>query len=429
MIRGRHAAIATFLAAGAAMGMFACGTSATHDGSVPNRRPVHLVRPATSPLSAMALLGRAIFYDSSLSATGRLSCASCHRPDNAYGPSAGQTVGTANGIVRSVPSLSYADRAPAFGIGLTMSDADEVPTSAPVAGSSDAKVAGAQRPDSLVARGGLFWDGRVNTLQDQAMGPLFNPSEMGQRDVASVRDRLRAASYAKSFVTLFGGRIFDEPLRLVDEAMFAVARYEIEDPSFHPYDSKYDAYLEGSAPLTAAEWRGLQAFEDPKRGNCAACHPSGARSDGRPPAFTDFEYEALGVPAGTTAAVDLGACGPLRRDLEAQTQFCGLFRTPSLRNTATRTAYFHNGAFQTLDQVVVFYAFRDTRPELAYRGQPSSLPKAYSANLDTTDAPFGRRRGQPAMTEQDMRDIVAFLRTLTDGFAPPVSNHSRPPGI
>ena len=429
MSRSGHAAIAGLLAVVAAAGTLACGSFAAHDGSVPNRRPARLVRPATSPLSSMALLGRAIFYDSSLSANRHLSCASCHRPGNAYGPSPGQPVGTANGIVRAVPSLRYADRAPAFGIGLTMSDADEVPASPPVAGSSNAKVAGAQRPDSLVARGGLFWDGRVNTLQDQAMGPLFNPSEMGQRDLASVRDRLRAASYAQTFVTLFGPRIFDEPLRLVDEAMFAVARYEIEDPSFHPYDSKYDAYLEGRAPLTAAEWRGLQAFEDPKRGNCAACHPSRARGDGLPPAFTDFEYEALGVPAATTTGADLGACGPLRTDLEAQKQFCGLFRTPSLRNTATRTAYFHNGAFQTLDQVVAFYAFRDTRPDLAYRGQPSSLPKAYAANLDTTDAPFGRRRGQPAMTEQDMRDIVAFLRTLTDGFASPASNHSRPPGI
>jgi cytochrome c peroxidase len=334
----------------------------------------------------------------------------------------GQAIDTSNSIVRAIPSLRYADRAPSFGIELTKSDADEVPTAAPVAGSREAKVAGSQRSDSMVARGGLFWDGRVNTLQDQAMGPLFNPSEMGQRDVALVRDRLRSASYAQGFVALFGVRIFDEPTRLVDEAMFAVARYEIEDPSFHPYDSKYDAYLEGRASLTAAEWRGLHAFEDPKRGNCAACHPSRPRGDGLPPTFTDFEYEALGVPAGTKSATDLGACGPLRRDLRSQSQFCGMFRTPSLRNSATRTSYFHNGAFQTLDEVVAFYAFRDTRPELAYRGRPSSLPMAYAANLDTTDAPFGGKRGQPAMTDQEMRDIVAFLRTLTDGFAAPASN-------
>jgi cytochrome c peroxidase len=369
----------------------------------------------------MALLGREIFYDSSLSAGGHVSCASCHRPTNAYGPDDRSPIVATNGVVRAAPSLRYADRAPTFGIGPAVSDADDTTFASPRGPSSRGiKVAGTQRPDTLVARGGLFWDGRVNTLQDQAMGPLFNPNEMGQRDVRSARDRLLASGYADRFKTLFGRGIFDDPARLVDEAMFAVARYQIEDPSFHPYDSKYDAYLEGRASLTAAEWRGLQAFEDPKRGNCAACHPDRPRRDGLPPVFTDYEYEALGVPGDTMGArLDLGACGPFRNDLAAQRQYCGVFRTPSLRNAATRTTFFHNGAFQSLDQVVAFYAFRDTRPDLAYHGRPSALPSTYGTNLDTTDAPFGRARGQqPAMTEQDMRDIVSFLRTLTDAARP-----------
>jgi cytochrome c peroxidase len=246
------------------------------------------------------------------------------------------------------------------------------------------------------------------------MGPLFNPNEMGNRDARSVRDRLQQASYAKQFVALFGADIFAQPDRLVDEAMFAVARYQIEDSSFHPYDSKYDAYLEGRATLTASEWRGLQAFEDPKRGNCAACHLDRARGDGLPPVFTDYEYEALGVPGDLTR--DLGACGPLRTDLKAQPEYCGKFRTPSLRNTATRTAFFHNGVFSTLEDVLAFYNFRDTKPEMVYHG----AALADRRNLDTVDAPFSRRRGQQSpMTDQEMRDVVAFLRTLTDGYVAP----------
>lgn len=401
-------------------GATACD-SAPHDTGVANPHPVRLVRPPSAPLSAMALLGREIFDDSALSSSGQRSCASCHRPDHAYAAADRATAVLGADVVRAVPSLRYAYRAPPFGVGPELSDVDDSASLAPRdTGAHGIKVAGAVRSDTMIAHGGLFWDGRANTLQDQAMGPLFNPNEMGNRDAASVGDRLRRARYAPQFVTLFGADIFAQPARLVDEAMFAVARYQIEDPSFHPYDSKYDAYLEGRATLSTSEWRGLQAFEDPKRGNCAACHLDRARSDGLPPMFTDYEYEALGVPIDTTRknpATDLGACGPLRTDLRTETRYCGLFRTPSLRNTATRTAFFHNGVYSTLDEVLAFYNFRDTKPESVYRG---TTPIPDRRNVDTVDAPLNRKRGQqPPMTDQEMRDIVAFLRTLTDGFVAP----------
>jgi len=368
----------------------------------------------------MALLGRAIFFDSSLSASGRRSCASCHDPNAAYA-SADLPVGS-EGVVRAIPTLTYAYRTPNFGTGPDVSDVDEPsPPPRAAANRGTAKIAGAARPETTIARGGLFWDGRVNTLQSQAMGPLFNPNEMGNRDAESASARLQHAPYAPRFAELFGADIFAQPSRLVDEAMFAVARYQIEDPSFHSYDSKYDAFLEGRAKLSAGEFRGLEAFDDPKRGNCAACHIDRPRGDGLPPVFTDYEYEALGVPNDTArarSAVDLGACGPLRTDLRSETRFCGQFRTPSLRNVATRTRFFHNGVYRTLDDVLAFYNFRDTHPARIYPAG-SSLPPEYRANLDTTDAPFGRAPGQrPAMTDQDMRDIVAFLHTVTDGYHP-----------
>ncbi|MGH7618871.1 MAG: cytochrome-c peroxidase, partial [Gemmatimonadaceae bacterium] len=152
-------------------------------------------------------------------------------------------------------------------------------------------------------------------------------------------------------------------------------------------------------------------------------------ADGRPPMFTDFEYEALGVPRNLATATgargpDLGLCGPARTDLATQTTFCGMFRTPSLRNVATRAAFFHNGEARTLDEVLRFYAFRDTRPDLVYprdaAGVPArfdDLPAPYRTNIDVADPPFNRKPGDPPpMSSSEMRDIIAFLKTLTDGY-------------
>jgi cytochrome c peroxidase len=419
-------------------------TRCERSDTVANPHPAVLVRPRAAPLSAMAELGRAIFYDSTLSTSGTRSCASCHRPENAYASpvrssSMLATTGDTGRIARAIPSLRYAYRAPDFSIGPELSDVDASPstTAAPLPpGSRPVKIAGGgSRGDVMVARGGLFWDGRANTLQDQAMGPLFNPSEMGNTSVATVAGRLRGAKYAPQFVTLFGLDIFAQPARLVDEAMFAVARFQIEDRSFHPYTSKYDYFLEGKARLTQSEWRGLQAFDDPKRGNCAACHLDRARGDGLPPVFTDYEYEALGIPRDTSIArgIDLGACGPLRTDLRDQPRFCGMFRTPSLRNTATRSEFFHNGVYRTLEDVLAFYNFRETHPAKIYPTMADSvakfndLPARYHGNVDTSDAPLDRKPGQPSpMTKEEMRDVVAFLNTLNDGYVLNPRGASRP---
>jgi cytochrome c peroxidase len=402
-------------------------------------RAPRLVRPANAPLSAMARIGRQIFFDSSLSATGRVSCASCHDVNNAYGPTANKNVvplDAAGGatISRATPSLRYVDRTPPFGIGPSLADADAAPSAqtavAPVRSNAPKDANHPAANEGLVAHGGLFWDGRVNTLQDQAMGPLFNPAEMANHDVRIVARALRKASYANDFVPLFGAEILTQSDRLVDDAMFAVARFQIEDPTFHPYTSKYDYYLEGRATLTTEEERGLRTFDDARRGNCAACHLDKAGSDGAPPTFTDYEYEALAVPRNPTASRDgqndLGACGPLRQDLRADDRYCGLFRTPSLRNVATRSSFFHNGVYRSLDQVLEFYNERETHPERIYPTDNGrivkydDLPQRYHANVDVVDAPFDRKLGdQNPMTAQDVSDIIAFLRTLTDGFTPP----------
>ena len=122
---------------------------------------------------------------------------------------------------------------------------------------------------------------------------------------------------------------------------------------------------------------------------------------------------------------DLGLCGPLRTDLADREEYCGLFRTPSLRNVALRRVFFHNGVFHRLEDVVRFYAERDTQPQKWYPRAPDGsvlkfddLPPPYRRNVDTR-APFDRHTGDPpAMSDADIRNIVAFLNTLTDGYRP-----------
>ena len=110
---------------------------------------------------------------------------------------------------------------------------------------------------NIVPQGGLFWDGRADTLQIQAAGPMLDPREMDGGSMEIVAEKLRQAPYARKFAALFGERIFKDTNLLVAEAAFAIGRYQIEEPSFHPYTSKYDYWLEGKARLSDAEMRGL----------------------------------------------------------------------------------------------------------------------------------------------------------------------------
>jgi cytochrome c peroxidase len=409
-----------------------------------NQYPIHLVRPRAAPLSAMAQLGEHIFYDTSFSSSGRLSCASCHSPQHAYGPPNNGPVmlggpELSSQGVRAVPSLEYLERQPPFSIGPDNEELENVNLMQMAALGQKApraqKIAtqSAKAAVNIVPQGGLFWDGRANTLQDQAIMPLLNPLEIDGGSIEKVAVRLSQASYSKLFVELFGPGLFSNPRLLVAEAMFAVGRYQIEDPSFHPYTSKFDYWLEGKTRLSSAEIRGYILFNDPKKANCGGCHLDLPSRDGLPPLFTDHQYEALGAPRNFAISVnkdpnyfDLGICGPYRSDMATQTQYCGMFGTPTLRNVATRHVFFHNGVFNTLQQVLDFYNFRDTDPQKVYPRAPNGtvrkyddIPARFQANIDVVDPPFDRHLGEtPAMAAQDETDIIAFLQTLTDGYKP-----------
>ncbi len=379
--------------------------------------------PAWAAESPEARLGRKIFLDVSLSASGRMSCATCHSPEHAYGPPNGLAVQWGGPNLdrqgaRAVPSLRYTlNRTPFWhktyidNKAERLLEGDEPPT------------------------GGLGWDGRFNTLHDQAAVPLLAANEMANGGPEDAVAKLRRSSYADEFRKVFGPRIFDNASAAFAQALIAVERFELEDPGFHPYTSRFDDYLDGKIRLTEQEQRGLTLFEDRKRGNCASCHVDRRGADGSHPLFTDYEFEALGVPRNPEILsnaqpgyFDMGLCGPLRTDQTGEPKQCGMFKTPTLRNVATRSVFFHNGRFHTLKEALRFYVRRDTDPKLWYPLSGSGtvnkfddLPTLMRSNVDVVDEPLTRSEGDPpTWTDAEIDDVIAFLETLTDRDLVPV---------
>jgi cytochrome c peroxidase len=245
--------------------------------------------------------------------------------------------------------------------------------------------------------------------------------------------KLSRASYAEDFKRVFGADIFSRPDDAFERIKLALQRYQLEDPDFRPYSSKYDAFLRGSTALNDQELRGLALFNSRSKGNCAACHPSARGADGSAPLFTDFSYDNLGLPRNDEIAAnadpghfDLGLCARAGGDMSARGDLCGAFKVPSLRNVALRRALFHNGRFKTLRDALTFYAQRDIAPQKFYPRKAdgsvdkfNDLPDVYKANVNTTEAPYDRRPGDaPALSDAEIDDVIAFLKTLTDGWTP-----------
>jgi cytochrome c peroxidase len=359
--------------------------------------------------AALTTLGRQLFSDPALSGSGSVSCASCHDPRYAYGPPDDLSAQRAG--LRAVPSLKYTQNVPPFTEHFKDDEGDDSADQGPA--------------------GGHTWDGRSQSLHDQALLPLFSPSEMANKDMDAVVAKVQAV-HGSEFRAIFGAKVFEDKSAAFKGVLMALEAYQQSPAEFYPYSSKFDAFLRHETALSPQELRGLAAFNDPAAGNCARCHPS-AINNGGLPQFTDFGFAALGAPRNRNIPAnaderyyDLGLCGPLRLDLKDRREYCGLFRTPSLRNVALRHVFFHNGVFHSLTDVVRFYAERDTQPQKWYpRAHDGGilkfddLPAGYLANVDT-QTPLDRHVGDPpALSENDIQDIVAFLRTLTDGYGPP----------
>ena len=258
--------------------------------------------------------------------------------------------------------------------------------------------------------GGLFVDGRVNTLEDQAKKPFLNPLEMNNADTGSVVAKVKNASYYNLYKNVYGD--ISDVAVAYDNIADAIAAFE-RSPELNPFTSKYDYYLKGQAFLTAQEINGLTLFNDTVRAQCANCHLTTPDAASGKILFTDFTYNNDGVPrnlynpfytippafnASGANFIDYGL-GALLNNHDHD----GEFRVPSLRNIAISAPYFHNGAFGTLEEVVHFYNTRDV-PGSGFA--PPEVPR----NVDSLET------GNLHLTAQEEADIVAFLKTLTDGY-------------
>lgn len=358
-------------------------------------------------LSPIEQLGKALFFDENLSVNGKMSCASCHAPETGFtGPDSLINAGPAvyNGTIhtragnRKPPTAAYGGESPV----LDYHDADEAWV------------------------GGMFWDGRASgwvlgdPLAEQAMGPFLNPVEQAAPNMLLIVLKVAISDYAGLFEEVWGPGTLD--FKYIKQNTYdvyvmiaqSIAAYERSE-EVNPFTSKFDYYLKGQVELTAQEQRGLSLFNDDKKGNCAACHPS----SGDKPLFTDFTYDNLGVPKNPENPfysqpkkinpdgedwVDLGLGGFL-----GDSDQNGKQKVPTLRNVDKRPeegfvkAYAHNGFFKSLEEIVHFYNTRDVNawpdPEVEVHVNTDEL-------------------GALGLTPEEEADIVAFLRTLSDGYTP-----------
>ena len=359
----------------------------------------------------LAALGRRIFFDTSLSQPQGSACASCHDPARAFasplnarnstgpGTPAGSRTGHFSG--RNAPSLLYVRYIPR----LHFYQDDDAPFAGPY--------------------GGLMADGRFDTLAQQIRGPLLDPDEMNNGSAMALMQRLRKLPLGQALASRFGAQVARDPEAML-QALGKSMQAFLQSEEMSPFSSRFDDYLLQGTPLSPAEKRGLALFKNPDKGNCASCHTL-VDTASRPERslFTDFGYDAIAVPRNLKLAAnrdtkhfDRGLCATATSlGWDEPQQWCTYFRTPSLRNVAVKTSWMHNGVFKSLRDAVAFYNTRAIEPARWYaKGKLfDDVADEDRDNVNVNSTPMNRRTGMPpALTEAEIDDIVAFLRTLTD---------------
>lgn len=297
--------------------------------------------PADNPMTNAGVeLGKQLFHDPILSADSTQSCSSCH-----------------------LANLGFTD-GKAFSKGID-------------------GLAGRRSAMSLVNVGfynsGLFWDGRVKTLEEQALIPVEDPLEMHHRWEAAVEDLRAHRDYPMLFRKAFGIKSKQEISKeLVARAIAQFERTLISG------DTKFDQVMRGEATFTEEEAVGYDIFfdftEKHPDAECGHCHNA--------PLFTTLEYENNGITAARSFAdyPDPGLGAVTGKELDI-----GKFRIPSLRNIALTAPYMHDGRFQTLEEVIEHY-------NSGGHDGPNVSPVLRPLKLDKTQK----------------RQLIAFLHTLTD---------------
>lgn len=216
-----------------------------------------------------------------------------------------------------------------------------------------------------------FWDGRASSLEAQALMPIENPDEMG----LPVTEAVKRLNTSKQYRNLFY-RIFKQS----PSAENLAAAFSAYEKTLETVDSKFDDWANSLKKLSAAEERGRQLFIGEKA-RCFDCH---SMED-----FTDDNFKNIGLYNGNTMN-DAGLYSITGREADK-----GKFKTPGLRNIAVTAPYMHNGVFKTLEQVIDYY----------------NDPQKFVAGAIGTDESLQQTLG---LTAAEKKDLVAFLKTLTD---------------
>jgi cytochrome c peroxidase len=273
-------------------------------------------------------LGKMLYFDKRVSKDGTISCATCHDPKRGW--------------------------------------AEDEPTSTGIRGQKG----GRNAPTVINAAYATsqFWDGRAATLEEQAVGPVANPIEMGSSMPAVVEKLSKIPEYQERFQKVFGTGVTEKGFA---QAIAAFERTIVSG------DSAYDRFKAGDKKaLSGAQKRGLKVFE---KAGCANCHS--------PPLFSDYDFHNAGVDAGKPKP-DEG-----RKMVTKKDEDTGAFRVPSLRDVAKTAPYFHDGSARTLEEAVALMA-------AGGKDNPHR-----SSDFDPVR--------EAKLTSKDQKDLVEFLKALS----------------
>jgi cytochrome c peroxidase len=291
-----------------------------------------LTVPEKNPITTEKVeLGRMLYFDPRLSRNGKISCATCHDPKDGW--------------------------------------AEHEPTSTGIGGQKG----GRNAPTVINAAYATaqFWDGRALSLEEQALGPIQNPIEMGHQLPAMLQDLSKVPGYRERFKKVFGSEITKEG---VAQAIAAFERTVLSG------NSPYDRFKAGeSNALSDAQKRGMEVFDN---AGCSTCHA--------PPLFSTYEYYNAGVGMHRDKP-DEGRKDVTKRQIDR-----GRFRVPSLREVAKTAPYFHDGSAATLDDAVAL---------MAAGGKDNS-------NL----SPMLKGIRESKLGAQDRKDLVEFLKALSGDY-------------
>ncbi len=375
-------------------------------------------------------LGKLIFFDASLSDPPGQSCATCHNPAAGW-TGADSSINDQTAVYPGAVSTRFGNRKPPSAAYATQSPVLHL----------DEK--------EKIFVGGNFWDGRAtgwllgSPAAEQAQGPFLNPLEHNLAAPSVVVAKVCSSGYSDQFRGIFGIEVCNNPMNAYNAIARALAAFE-GSVEVNAFSSKYDYYLKDPEkyPLTEQELLGLEVFNDINKGKCAECHPSTPGEDGRPPLFTDFTFDNLGFPRNPdnpfyAMPYEINPAGPAWVDpglggfLQTVPRFAGLaddnmglHKVPTLRNVDKRPSpdfvkvYGHNGVFKTLKDVVHFYNTRDVLPicpdvATPVPGQNCWHRPEVGENVNKEEL------GDLGLSEAEEWAIVAFMKTLSDGWQPP----------